>query len=208
MLWKQISWQVLPHFMLAQELGQPWNVQSGLVPEGLPCELLFQLGAHPTAQPWHLETTVATAGESWQNWVCFPSKALLCLLWTELSPGEPRRGSGLLWASLSRGERTDMDPARQPPPVLQREHGHIGDRHTQAASSTPTDTALADIFSVRWNRPALKSHGSGYLRRNYKCLKLKVNKIAVNALFSPDCMPEIIRRMQVYYINKKGFLKR
>lgn len=103
-LWKRISWQALPHFMLAQKLGQPWNVQSGLVPEGLPWELPSQLGTHPTAQPWHLETTVATAGESWQNWVCFPSKALLCLLWAELSPGEPRRGCGQLWASLSRGE--------------------------------------------------------------------------------------------------------
>lgn len=32
------------------------------------------------------------------------------------------------------------------------------------------------------------------LRRNYKCLKLKANKIAVNALFSPDSMPQTKRK--------------
>lgn len=39
-LWKWISWQTLPHFILAQGLGQPWSVQIGLLPVKLHQKML------------------------------------------------------------------------------------------------------------------------------------------------------------------------
>lgn len=71
--WKWISWQTLSHFIPAQDLGQPWSVQTGLLPVRLHQELLSKQGGQPTALPWpwHLGTAVPTAGKSRQNWCSF-----------------------------------------------------------------------------------------------------------------------------------------
>lgn len=69
---------------------------------GTASEAALPAGSSAHSPALALGNSCAYSWESWQNWACLPSKALLCLLWTELSPGEPSRGRGQLWTSLSR----------------------------------------------------------------------------------------------------------